>query len=458
MRQQTRSLILISLGLILAAALSSLLASQVLTGPIVLLTEVAQRISRGYLTAYARSYTHDEIGTLALAFNHMTFQLRQSVSGLEERVRQRTAELESARQQSEERAASLQAISDIARAISAEQDLENLLPLVTRLVSTTFGFYHTGIFLVDPTGQFAVLRAAHSEGGRRMLERGHRLEVGQSGMVGYVARTGKARLASDVTADSAHFRNPDLPDTRSEIALPLNIRGRTIGVLDVQSERPGAFDDDDINILSIMADQVAIAIENARLFGQTQQALEEAESLYNQYLRQEWEAFGRQGNKAGYFHSLTGGRLLNEPMESEQIERALSQGTSLVSDAREGTERAYMVVPVRLRGEIIGVLNVASPQKGREWNQDELELVNSIADRLALALENSRLLQDSLRRAAKEHKIGQITSRISASMNMRSMLQTAAEELGRALPGSEVVIQFESGGDGAAGRKGEALR
>ncbi|HEY5903341.1 MAG TPA: GAF domain-containing protein [Anaerolineales bacterium] len=458
MRRQTRSLVLISLALILAAALSSLLASQVLTGPIVLLTEVAQRISHGYLTAHARSTTHDEIGTLAATFNQMTYQLRQALSGLEERVKERTVELEGARQQSEARAASLAAISDIARAISGEQDLASLLPLVARLVSDTFGFYHTGIFLVDPTGQYAVLRAAHSEGGQRMLVRGHRLEVGQSGMVGYVARTGKFRLASDVTADSAHFRNPDLPATRSELALPLNIRARTIGVLDVQSEQPGAFDEDDINILSIMADQVAIAIDNARLFGQTQQALQEVEALYSQYLRQEWESFGRQSPNIGYFHTLSGGRALSEPVENEHIDRALASGVSLVSDAAQGGDGAFMVVPIRLRGEIIGILNIASPQKGREWNQDELELVRSISDRLALALENSRLLQDSLRRAAKEHKISQITSKISASMNMRSMLQTAAEELGRALPGSEVVIQFQSESDGAAQHSRESLK
>jgi K+-sensing histidine kinase KdpD len=105
-----------------------------------------------------------------------------------------------------------------------------------------------------------------------------------------------------------------------------------------------------------------------------------------------------------------------------------------------------MVVPVKLRGQIIGILKIKAPTTNRTWNQDEINLAEAISDRLAIALDNARLLQDSQRRAAKEQKIGDVTAKIGASINMRSMLQTAVEELGRALPGSEVVIQFESNG------------
>ena len=443
LRLQTRGFVLISLVLLFIVAVSSLFASRILMEPITALTQVAERITSGYLTARAQTSTQDEIGILSTAFNNMTYQLRQALTGLENRVRERTADLEASREQSEGRAQKLQAISDVARAISSEQKIENLLPLVTEMVSDKFGFYHTGIFLIDPTGKFAALRAANSEGGRRMLERGHKLEVGHTGIVGYVTATGKPRIALDVGADAVFFNNPDLPETRSEMALPLSLRGETIGALDVQSRQSGAFSEDDISTLSIMADQIAVAIENASLFGRTEQALDEVRALYTQYLRQEWQAFAKQQEKVGYRYTLAGGKLLDEPVQNDRIQRALDRGETIVMDAQDGQDQPAIVIPVKLRGETIGVMNISSPQQGHEWNADELNLVQSVADRLALALENARLLQDSVRRAAKEQKIGQITTRIGASINMRNMLQTAVEELGRALPGSEVVIQFQ---------------
>ncbi len=450
LRVQARALALIALGLIFVVALSSLFASRILMEPISDLTTVTERIASGHLTARAHTTTQDEIGTLANAFNNMTYQLRQALTGLEGRVRDRTADLEKSRAQSEGRALKLQAISDVSRVISSEQKLENLLPLITQLVSEKFGFYHVGIFLVDPTHRYAILRATNSEGGQRMLARSHRLEVGQTGIVGYVTGTGKPRIALDVGADAVFFNNPDLPETRSEMALPLSIRGETIGALDVQSTQSGAFTEDDINTLSIMADQIAVAIENANLFGRTEQALEEVRALYSQYLRQEWQAFAKQENKIGYHQTLAGGKLIEEPVENEHIRMVLEEGQSLVLDSRNSQGEPGIVVPVKLRGETIGVLNISSPQQSREWSQDELNLVQAVSDRLALALENARLLQDSLRRAAKEQKIGQVTTRIGATINMRNMLQTAVEELGRALPGSDVVIQFQQSGNGAA--------
>jgi GAF domain-containing protein/HAMP domain-containing protein len=443
-RQQTQTITLVAVAITILVGLLGFFASQRLAEPIITLTDITGKVAEGDLSIRAKISTQDEIGALANTFNRMTSQLQDTLGGLERRIAERTADVELARLLSERRAQDLQAISELSRTISTEQRLEILLPLVTRLVSERFDFYHVGIFFVDATKQFAILQAANSEGGRRMLARGHRLEVGMTGIVGTVSQTGKPRIALDVGSDATFFDNPDLPETRSEMALPLNFRGETIGVIDVQSVKPGAFTEGDANTLSILADQIAIAIENARLFGQTQQARDEAEALYNQFQKTEWKSFIEQGTTIGYRQSAIGGKPLSEPVETDEIRAAIEKGQVVVFDGKNVKAQPTIAIPVQLRGQTIGVLNIKAPTKSHKWNQDEISLAQAVSDRLALALDNARLLQESQRRASKEAKIGEVTAKIGASINMRNVLQTAVEELGRALPGSEVVIQFES--------------
>ncbi|MDO9300711.1 MAG: GAF domain-containing protein, partial [Anaerolineales bacterium] len=335
----------------------------------------------------------------------MTDQLNQTLLGLEQRVAERTTDLELSRQQSIKRANELQSIGEISKIITGEQKLENLLPLITRLVSERFNFYHAGIFLVDNTNQFAVLQAANSTGGKNMLERGHKLEVGGSGIVGYVAQSGLPRISLDVGQDAVFFNNPDLPNTRSELALPLKVRNRTVGVLDVQSEKPGAFTDNDTNTLSILADQIAIALENARLFTQTQQALDEARALYRQNVQEGWKTFSREKEFIGYQQSLTSGKKLTELVETDEIQQTMNRGEVLIFHADGVTQEASIVVPIKLRGQIIGNMNIKAPTKNRQWSTDEVNLAETISERLSIALENARLIQESQRQLSKEQTI-----------------------------------------------------
>lgn len=444
--RQNQLLVVIAITTGLLIALAGFLVANTITKPILALTSTAQQLAGGDFSARASVQTNDEINSLAVSFNKMTDHLKDTLASLERRVSERTADLDMARLLSDRRAEELQHISEISRIISSEQKLETLLSLITRLVSDKFNFYHTGIFLIDETRQYAVLQAANSEGGQNMLARGHRLEVGHTGIVGNVAQTGLPRAALDVGSDAVYFDNPDLPRTRSEMALPLIVRGITIGVLDVQSTNPGAFTESDAKNLGILADQIAIAIENARLFGQNRQALAEVQSLYNQYLRQEWLTFHRQETQVGYIQSSLGGRPLHQPTDSEEIRLALQQGSVVVVEGQGEKSVPAIVVPVRLRGQTIGVLDIKAPTRNRRWSPDEIKLAQAVSDRLALALDNARLLIESQRQTAKEQKIGEVTSKIGASINMRNVLQTAVEELGRALPGSEVIIQFNSNG------------
>ncbi len=444
---QSRATVTIAMAVLILTALLGYVVSQRLAAPIVALTEVTSAIANGNLHARANIQTQDEIGELASSFNSMSVQLQETLKGLEQRVADRTSDLSAARNESERRATELQAISEISSITASEQRLEILLPLITRLVSEKLGFYHVGIFLLDPTRQFAALQAANSEGGQRMLNRGHRLDLGK-GIVGTVAQIGAARVALDVGTDAVFFDNPDLPATRSEVALPLNVRGETIGVLDVQSTRPGEFEESNVNTLSILGDQIAIAIENARLFTRTQQALSEAQALYNQYLKKEWKTFRSKTTNVGYHQSVTGGKPLENPVESAEIQKAIQQG-EIVRGGENGSQtEPSMIVPIKLRGETIGVLNIKAPAKNRQWSRDEINMIESVSERLALALENARLFDETNRRAERERIVSEITGKIRSVNDPQTMIQTALEELRSVLGASRVQVIPSAPGDG----------
>jgi nitrate/nitrite-specific signal transduction histidine kinase len=233
---------LLLIGLLAVAITVSLTIGNLIAAPIVRLTNVSNQIVQGDLRAQAEVESKDEIGTLSQAFNTMTSRNRQLLMELENRVDERTRELMIANERNERRAKQFDYISQVAATISSTRDLESLLSQITVAISSKFDFYHTGIFLLDSRKEFAVLSAANSDGGKRMLARNHRLRVGETGIVGYVTGTRKARVALDTGQDATYFNNPDLPETRSEIALPLLAGEEIIGALDVQSVEPNAFD------------------------------------------------------------------------------------------------------------------------------------------------------------------------------------------------------------------------
>jgi GAF domain-containing protein len=283
-----------------------------------------------------------------------------------------------------------------------------------------------------------VLSAANSPGGQRMLARGHRLKVGAKGLVGYAAGTGKPRIALDTGADAVFFNNPDLPETRSEIALPLRAGEMIIGVLDVQSTQPNAFGDEDIAILTILADQVSIAIQNARQNEETRQALAESQSLSRQFVRSGWSQFTKREKLLGVRHTGAKASLLYA-RNSKEAQEILQSAKQL----KAGMGGAVLSMPIKLRGEVIGSVDVRAPGN-RQWDQDELDIVNAILERAAIAMENARLLAESQKRAAKEHTIGEISAKISAQSDMEELLKAAALELKRALPETEVIVQLQS--------------
>jgi len=369
---------------------------------------------------------------------------------LEESRRRQEAinrELVEANERTHRRAAQLQAITEVGQAIAQVRDLTRLLPQVTQLISQRFGFYHVGIFLVDEAGRYAVLRAANSEGGQQMLARGHKLAVGEQGIVGHATATGKPRVVPDVGAGAAYFATPDLPETRSEMALPLQVGGQVIGALDVQSKETEAFGDQDLAVLSALADQVAIAIQNARLFQQSRQALAEAEEAEQRYLLQAWQEFLKRRSDSQVEYTLEGVSSALA-VELPTTQQAMMQGQLVTMSEMEGdgnsdgVARAVLSVPIKLRGQVIGVIDLHEVDEARTWTEQETSLAQAVADQMAQALEMARLFEQIRARARREALTRQITERIRDAMDVDTMLQTAIQELGQALGASKVYVRL----------------
>jgi len=367
--------------------------------------------------------------------NQQLTELRDQLElRVEDRTRElanRNQELDQANSQIQRRATQFEALAQVTRAITSIRDLQELLPHITTVISDHFGFYHVGIFLLDDANEFAVLSAANSAGGKQMLERRHRLRVGEQGIVGNVTLTGNPRIAMDVGVDAVFFDNPELPDTHSEMALPLKSGKLIVGALDVQSIERGAFTQEDIQMLGLLADQVSLAIENARLFDETRRALSEAESISHQLTREAWARMPVENKLLGYRYSIAGSSPLNGPLDVTELNKSKSKGNQ--------KESSQVIVPIELRGETIGTLVVQSPSTAA-LNQDQIDLIKAVAERVALSAENARLFEETTRRAERERLVSDITGKIRSVNDPQSMIQTAMEELRKALGASKVEV------------------
>lgn len=339
----------------------------------------------------------------------------------------RSRDLEERTRILEQRSKQLQTIAELGHTITELNDLDEILQRAVKLISQRFAFYHVGIFLRDAEGQYAILHAANSQGGQKMLARGHRLKIGEQGIVGYVAAHKQARIALDVGQDAVHFENPDLPHTRSEMALPLVAGNTLVGVLDIQSIQENAFTQEDVDTLQILANQLAIAIRNALLFAENQRALESAQRAYAESTRQAWAQFLHSRRQEGYLcDELDMVSPVSEGWPPE-MQAALQAGESILVDD------LTLAAPVQVRGQTIGVLRLRKSPASPPWNADERSLVDALAEQLGLAVDSARLYTTTQRRAERERLTAEIVNRIRASNDPHAILQTAVQELRQAL-------------------------
>ena len=412
-------------------ALAGYLIGRQLSQPFTDLAANVQRKSEGKPDAgKQRSFGLKEAVTLEAGLNGIVHNIETQVSNLEGQIAEKNKNLE-------KRSWQVQAISSIARTITSLQDTSSLSEMTT-MISNLLGFYHVGIFLLDEKGENVQLIAANGDEGKIMLESQYRQELDRKSNVGSVVSQGEFRIVRDFGTDVA-VRNPYLPDTRSEFIAPLRVGERILGILDIHSMDPDAFSEEKITILNTAANQIAVVIESARLSKETSEAIRESKEAVARYIEREWGGYSYNLRNKGYF--FDGKRVI--PL-GEKVN--LGENRHLPQTGRLTLEKetSELLVPIRLRGQIIGFINAKTKGEKRHLTKDDIDLLEAAAERTALTLENARLIEIAQRRANRERTIGEISAKLGAVSDIDSVMQAAVEELGRRISGTaEVVFELE---------------
>jgi GAF domain-containing protein len=446
------SFILLTLGVVVAAVVVAVATAASFADPLREMAESAGRVMKGEWNAIRLYRRFDELGMLSRALYDMAKHMRELAQNMEQGESAWTAELA-------RRMHYLETTGEIASAMTGVVDLPALFAQTVTSISHRFGHYHVGVFLLNPTAEWAVLEAASSEEGQRMLSQGYQVRVGQEdNAVGYATARGTSQVVlAQKSAPSARVLswlspwvqrghdaegsempvNPDLPETRTELALPLKVRGEVVGALDIQSTEENVFSDEDVVVLQALADQVAVAISNTRLFQQVQESLEAERRAYGEMGREAWTKMLSALPDMGFIRDGRGLFPISD-VWSEDAQVASGEGSATL----DGEGANSLQTAIEVRGNVIGVIDTYKPAEAGQWTPEEITLLESLADQLGTALEGARLYQEAQRRAARERLTRSITDRMRRAASIDGIVQTAVDELFEALGTSRTFVQL----------------
>lgn len=413
------------LGFIIFGVVIVVLVEQLVSRPLNQLRRAVQAIGRGVFDEPMPDLLPpNELGALTLAASDVREQVVQLTQDMQARLDARNRDL--------------RITQNIARATTNVRDLEALLNSIVQLLVDNFStIYHAQVFIINEEGDSAILRASTGEAGRQLLARGHRLAVGSVSVIGQVTEQGQVVLARDTGSSDVHRRNEFLPETRAELAIPLRFDDRLLGALDVQSRQPDSFPPDQIEVLQILADQIAIAIGNVRLYEQTQRYVSGVETGMMEATRRAWQDYLRtepDDNRMSRVGTQTGYDFA--PLRQQ----ATRDGKPAVG-APTPYQTVPFVVPIQLRNEVLGVIEYEVPQAAFDY--DKVLLAEELVTRLAISLDNARLFQESQRSTQRERIVNEISARLTSYTDVQEILQTAIREVGKALGTSQVAIQLQ---------------
>jgi GAF domain-containing protein len=372
-----------------------------------------------YLVIDLTRRTVQRVKTVELSFRELNQTLEQQVAD-----RARAAE---------RRSLQLQTTAEIARLAVETADPGPLMVQATDLIRDRFGFYHASVFTLDENGAWAVLRASTGEAGRALLTRSHRLAVGSPSMVGWVTENRLPRISNDVAQDPFHYKNPLLPETRSELTLPMVVAGRLIGVLDVQSSESNAFQEEDVRTLEAITSELAIAIDNARLVRETQDELARTEGVVSGRASESWARFAR----AGIPTMLRVGASEDGLRETSLSLAAHARQTAETARSEDGAEVA---VPILVRGEAVATITARRPAEGETWSDDDIGVIEAAASQVGLALESARQYAEEQRRVSELEVVNRVAQAVSQLLRLDSLYRVVYAQLVQVVPATEVAI------------------
>jgi GAF domain-containing protein len=437
---------LLSVLVVVLAGGAGYVISRWLADPVAHLVQFSRQVRSGDVVSQAWVYPNHEAGLLAETFN--------ALLGTREKLRSQLSQREASEEEERRRRQrDLELNTAVGDLISVSEDVETLVMRLVDLVRDHYTLYFVGLYLLDDTEQYAVLHAGTGEAGRMLLGRGHRVPVGGTAGVGGVMAEGRVQVEVNLAALSNRADVDLLPYARSQVVVPLRSRGTTLGVVAAQSYQSDTFDEDLVMMLQIIADQVAVAIDGIRLYQETQEAAMRLDRAYGTLTRDAWQEALR--TQSGYGYEARPTRV--EPLSastpdhwSAEMQQAWLEGdvvTSATTDEFD-VEAYHMALPIRSRGEVIGVLDVSKLVQAGAWTSIERDQLSSLVDQLGQALENARLYEVTQQRALEEQAVGDVTQRMRETLNVDAVLQTAVRELQSLLALETVEIRV--GPDGAA--------
>lgn len=457
---QGRMLILVSgyAGVLVLALILGGLVARSITRPVAELQHGAEAFRSGYLDTAIPVTGKDELSLLAQTFNQLVTQLSELYRDLERRVAARTERLEIA--------------ANLSERLSAILDLEELLPEVVNRIKESFDYYHAHIYLLDEQRENLVMAEGTGEAGAEMKRKGHSILLNApTSLVARAARTGEIVKVDNVREAVDWLPNPLLPNTYSEMAVPIILDERVVGVLDVQEDEIAGLDEGDANLLRSLANQIAVTIRNARIFETVEKALVEAQTTHEHYMERSWQktAIAAQGGQ--YHYNRPDVAALDERILSEAEQLALAQDRPTLvtlNDNDFGSESIQeepdkihtvlhspglpgrpapgnpksIVSPITLQDKIIGTLQLHPTTHDQTWTEDDLAIVEAVVDQLAQSAENLRLFDETRERASRERTIREITDKLREAPNLDALLETAARELGQRLGVRHTVLEL----------------
>lgn len=375
--------------------IAAVLIRRSIVSPVSILTRLSSQYAAGNRSERADETARDEIGILGAAYNAMAQEVDDLIASLEQRVAERTADLATA--------------NEVGRLLARIQAQENLLITGAEYIQSSYQLYYTQIYLLDEAKRYAILRAGTGDVGKLLLERNHKLDMEETSLVARAVQSRETVLVTDTRSSKIHKANDLLPDTRSEVSIPLLVGNEILGVLDMQDTRPERFNEDNVRVFETMASQFANALQRTGAFARVQEAIDRAEAINRRLTEEAWEGYLvhlQSGRRVGYQYNL------EEPIALDEAE------TVELQDSQQ--------IPVKLRGQQVGLIHVGD-DRPHKWSDEEVALIQDVSDRLAIALDQYRAYDEVDRRASELETIARVSTATTTLTNVEDLLQSVAD-------------------------------